>query len=522
MTTKEQNKLSRMILYEQIHRYHAERKSARWIADRLKINPRTVKKYLSMSQAEFERHSDNINRKGFKLQRYTTFVVERLKKYQDTPAAQMHDLLKEHYPDFPAVSPKTVYNYVMKIRQEHGLPVVSASERQYSCIPETAPGRYAQVDFGQMKLRKGDGTRIRVYFMVMILCWSRFKYAWFQDRPFTSESASLAHEKAFEYFHGVPGHIIYDQDAVFLYDENIGDYRMTTVFESYVKSRPFKPVFCRPADPESKGKVENAVKYVKHNFLLNRQYSTLENLQEEAEAWLSRTGNGMVHSTTMKVPQEQWYIECRSLLPHIPLALSSGTDAGHQVMKTNSVRYRGNIYTLPIGTYKGEGSVVYLKEEGVSLVITDSDGHEIARHIMPSGSGQKVINSNHLRDRSVKLSEYRKKVEAMFGDSDAASLFAARLQERYPRYLRDQLAVLQECMVSYGRESCDKALAICCENRLFSASSFREIAEGLRPAGKDTAHVTVKTVGNGRSRMMANFQPGTSSIDTYNNLFTKS
>lgn len=297
---------------------------------------------------------------------------------------------------------------------------------------------------------------------------------------------------------------------------------MTTVFESYVKSRPFKPVFCRPADPESKGKVENAVKYVKHNFLLNRQYSTLENLQEEAEAWLSRTGNGMVHSTTMKVPQEQWYIECRSLLPHIPLALSSGTDAGHQVMKTNSVRYRGNIYTLPIGTYKGEGSVVYLKEEGVSLVITDSDGHEIARHIMPSGSGQKVINSNHLRDRSVKLSEYRKKVEAMFGDSDAASLFAARLQERYPRYLRDQLAVLQECMVSYGRESCDKALAICCENRLFSASSFREIAEGLRPAGKDTAHVTVKTVGNGRSRMMANFQPGTSSIDTYNNLFTKS
>lgn len=159
-----------MILYEQIHRYHAERKSARWIADRLKINPRTVKKYLSMSQAEFERHSDNINRKGFKLQRYTTSVVERLRKYQDTPAAQMHDLLKEHYPDFPAVSPKTVYNYVMKIRQEHGLPAVSASERQYSCIPETAPGRYAQVDFGQMKLRKGDGTRIRVYFMVMILC----------------------------------------------------------------------------------------------------------------------------------------------------------------------------------------------------------------------------------------------------------------------------------------------------------------------------------------------------------------
>ena len=44
---------------------------------------------------------------------------------------------------------------------------------------------------------------------------------------------------------------------------------------------------------------------------------------------------------------------------------------------------------LPIGTYKGEGSVVYLKEEGVSLVITDSDGREIARHIMPPGAARR-------------------------------------------------------------------------------------------------------------------------------------
>ena len=61
--------------------------------------------------------------------------------------------------------------------------------------------------------------------------------------------------------------IIYDQDAVFLYDENIGDYVMIAVFGSYVKSRPFNAVFCRPADPEAKGKVENCVKYVKQNFL---------------------------------------------------------------------------------------------------------------------------------------------------------------------------------------------------------------------------------------------------------------
>ena len=104
---------------------------------------------------------------------------------------------------------------------------------------ETPSGKYAQVDFGQTRLRRGDGTRVKVYFMVMLLCRSRYKFVWFSDRPFTSETASEAHEKSFGYFHGVPRHILYDQDAVFLYDEHLGDYRMTTVFESYVKSRPF-------------------------------------------------------------------------------------------------------------------------------------------------------------------------------------------------------------------------------------------------------------------------------------------
>ena len=141
MTTKEQNKLSRMILYDQIHRYRAEHKSAQWIAYGLKINPKTVKKYLSISKAEFERNSDSINHRGVEM--YTVFVVERLKMHQDIPVAQMHDLPKEHYPDFLAVSSKIIYNYVKKIRKEHGLPTVSVSERQYSCILDTAPGRYS-------------------------------------------------------------------------------------------------------------------------------------------------------------------------------------------------------------------------------------------------------------------------------------------------------------------------------------------------------------------------------------------
>ena len=49
---------------------------------------------------------------------------------------------------------------------------------------------------------------------------------WLKEaHPFTSEMAVIAHEKAFEYFHGIPKEIIYDQDAVFLWDENLGAIR---------------------------------------------------------------------------------------------------------------------------------------------------------------------------------------------------------------------------------------------------------------------------------------------------------
>jgi hypothetical protein len=39
--------------------------------------------------------------------------------------------------------------------------------------------------------------------------------------------------------------------------ENLGDIVMTSAFRTYVSQSSFVTYFCRKADPESKGKVEN-------------------------------------------------------------------------------------------------------------------------------------------------------------------------------------------------------------------------------------------------------------------------
>ncbi len=120
MTEKDKKSLDRYIMHDTIHKlYHVQHKSLRWIAVHLGINFRTVKKFLDMDSGEFQKYSESISTRNCTLDPYKSFIVDRLNLFQDTPAAQMHDWLKERYPSFPEVSAKTVYNYVMKIRQEY-------------------------------------------------------------------------------------------------------------------------------------------------------------------------------------------------------------------------------------------------------------------------------------------------------------------------------------------------------------------------------------------------------------------
>lgn len=160
----------------------------------------------------------------------------------------------------------------MWVRQKYGIPKITV-DRGYFIVEETDYGKkQAQVDFGEYNMRDIHGKRMKVYFPAspaggfsMALSRSRYKYVLFIQYPFTSASAIRAHEEAFEYFGGIPSEIVYDQDKVFLTDENKGNLILTEKFKSYTQQRPFKLHFCRKADPESKGKIENVVKYIKQN-----------------------------------------------------------------------------------------------------------------------------------------------------------------------------------------------------------------------------------------------------------------
>ncbi|MDX9774310.1 MAG: IS21 family transposase [Bacteroidales bacterium] len=511
-----------IIMYHEIRRLRdVEHFSLQRIADQLTINFRTVKKILDMTEEDYDRFIEKKWAKARHLDPYRDFIVGYLQQYPDTPAAVMHDKLKEQYAILPKIDPKTVYSYVMMVRRDHGITRVSASERQYSAVPDLPPGEQAQVDFGQKKLRRSTGEWVKVHFFVMLLCHSRQKFVLFLDRPFAADDAVIAHEKAFEFFGGITREIVYDQDGVFLYRENNGDYIMTDVFERYQASRSFKVTFCRAGDPESKGKVENTVKYVKQNFLFNRTYISTEILNDQALSWLERTGNGMVHNTTRKIPREQWLQERPFLQRWFPL-LNTVKINGHKVLKTNTIKYRGNSYSLPFGTYRNDDTSVYVTEEDNQLIIKDASGSIITTHLIPEGVGNNIINTNHRRDTSIKLDALRGRVREFFGRSGDIDMFIEKINTLYPRYVRDQLTAVLMAAERSGQQQAEVALEFCVRNSLFSASDFKSILQGQQ-AGRahSTPRQVIKPLGDAKTQLIVNIEPERSDIREYEVIFNQ-
>lgn len=511
--------IAKFIMFQTVHRLDAEGYSISKIHSITGLNRRTIKKYLLMAENEFEVFQDRMSLRKKQLLPYEEFVKNKLQLYSDTSAAQMHDWLKEHYANFPTVNPKTVFNFVHWIRDKYNIPVLQKF-REYEIVPELPYGKQAQVDFGEYTLRTSRDSRIKVFFFCMMLSRSRYKYLWFTTRHFTTDLTVFAHEKAFEFLGGITEEIVYDQDKVLLVNENNGDLILTAAFRQYVAAKGFRTYFCRKSDPESKGKVENVIKYVKSNFLRNRIFHNEETLNDDALAWLSRTANALPHSFTRKVPREEWYTEQKLLKPFIPekTIIPAMT---YLVRKDNTFSWHGNFYSVPFGTYQGKGSEVVVRQEQDKLIVMDAELGELCKHTIPTEKGTKVIKSDHRRDKTLELEELMLTVANQFDNIDAAMYWLGEIYKIRARYMRDQLQVIQQTLNTHLQVA-NEAMHFCNKNNIFSATDFKAIVLNHIKASKPKQEVDVHVLNPlSGHKLDKHTQPEKSQITDYEKLFTK-
>src|SRR5690606_35318762 len=107
-----------------------------------------------------------------------------------------------------------------------------------------------------------DGLRLKLYVFVMTLSWSRAMYVEFITSLNMATFAGCLH-RALAFFDGVPTEVLFD-NAKTVVSDRVGHVVQFNPDLLHLALRyGFTPKACWVNDPESKGRVESNVKYVK-------------------------------------------------------------------------------------------------------------------------------------------------------------------------------------------------------------------------------------------------------------------
>lgn len=302
-------------------------------------------------------------------------VVTRLVARGAQPRA-IYDHLRTNDPSF-AGSLSAVKRLVLRLRRETGVRPEDVA------IPvETLAGEVAQVDFGYVgKLYDPETNTLRkAWVFVMVLGHSRHLFAQvvFDQR---AETWQQLHVRAFAHFGGVPGTVVPDNlkaavvRCAFGMGDDVGLHRG---YRELARHYGFKVDPAPPRDPAKKGKVESAVRYVKHNFFATVEASLdVDGVNCALAAWVRDVAGRRVHGTTGRRPLDVFEAEERAALGALPkTAFVPAIWKRAKVHRDAHVAFDKRLYSVP---FKHLGAEVWLKATPESVTIYVDD-ERVATH----------------------------------------------------------------------------------------------------------------------------------------------
>lgn len=262
-----------------------EGKSAYAISHELGVAENTAKKYVHQPATE---HKLKGRLKGSKLDEFKPMIDTMLSQGVFNCVVMLERLQKIGYTGGITILKEYVHCY----RPAKSAPAV----RRY----ETLPGKQAQMDWGISHTIDEQGTIHKLPVFVMVMGSSRARYVEFTKRcDFYSLLRCMVN--AFEYYGGVPEVVLTDNMKTAIDGREAGKPLWNSRFEDFAADLGFVPKVCRPRRPQTKGKVERLVDYVKDNFLPGRQFRDIDDLNGQGRDWC-RHVNSKVHGTTGEVP----------------------------------------------------------------------------------------------------------------------------------------------------------------------------------------------------------------------------
>lgn len=255
---------------------------------------------------------------------------------------------------------------------------------------ETMPGLQGQVDwafFEDYLVPEGDKHK-KLYCFLMILGYSRTRYIEFVT-DMSTNTLIRCHQNAFRYFNGYPEEILYDNMKQVVVKRLLKqkDSTLNRQFEDFAGFYGFKPILCRPYRGQTKGKVERTVAFVRDNFMIGIQYTSLDHLNEQALSWCNKV-NSRNHSTTGEIPFERLGKERLN-----PLSREYFIEKINlrKVEKDCLISYAGIKYSVP-AEYVGKAVAVVGLD---NMLAAYFEGKQIALHKISYQRKDMVVNPSH-------------------------------------------------------------------------------------------------------------------------------
>ncbi len=364
-------------LYCKIHQYRqSQHLTAAQIARELHLHRDTVAKWLAIDKFR----PRQTRRRASMLDPFKGQIVRWLATHPYTAAQILLRLRESGYRGSITI----VREYVHQVRPPRSPAFLTLT---------FAPGECAQVDWGQFGSVNVGNTRRRLSFFVMVLCYSRMLYVQFTLLE-TMEHFLDAHANAFAFFGGVPARCMVDNLKSAVLRRAVGEAPVLNPrYKDFADHCGFSISPCGVGKGNEKGRVENAVGYVKKNFLAGLEVNDFSHINPAARQWLDAVANIRLHGSTKRQPVEMFAAErpCLRPLPSRPYDLGAIQPARANCQFR--IRLDTNTYSVP-AEYAGAALTLKLYPEHLCIYHQDK---LITRHVRCYDRHRDIEDPDHPR-----------------------------------------------------------------------------------------------------------------------------
>jgi transposase len=339
--------------------------SRRRIAAELGISRNTLDRYLALG--DWQPYS-TANRSGL-LDGHREWLQQQFEQHHGNAEVVRQELVKQKGIQ---VSLRTVERAVQTWRE------ALRQSAQATVRYETRPGKQLQADFGELWVPIG-GVRTKVHICVLTLGYSRRQlirvYRHQRQRHWLQ-----ALEEAFRCWGGIPEDVLVDnaKALITLHNPRTDELVINPVFAAFARHWGFRPRACWPNRPQTKGKDERGVGYVKRSGIAGHRFDTWGQMESHLEWWNREIADLRIHGTTGERPLDRFQrAEAAALmaLNGKPSYLAE-QEFSRRVARDCCVQVEGNWYSVPAALVR-QNVMVQIRDQ---QVVIRQGGRIVARH----------------------------------------------------------------------------------------------------------------------------------------------